>query len=195
MSERFTKLSELLKPTHDTGDLTYSDIRKEMLKLPDINPSLFFFSNVPIDIAFGDIGYMKDDVFVKLDNMREAFTDHEGEAIKGSEDFLTASGPYISEDLGDGVIRLVHFCCAYPLKCLDCFIRHSFEDAVYIEISRREHVELLSQVHRYWPLFIDKARELLRSCGGNFSVTDLLFGWWDSSIVVEVCHNSLFVFQ
>jgi hypothetical protein len=139
---------------------------------------------------------MKDDVFVKLDNMREAFTDHEGETIKGSFDYLTASGPYISEDLGDGVIRLVHFCCAYPPKCLDCFIRHSFEDAVYIQFCHWEHFERLSQVHRYWPLFIDKARELLRSCGDkhHFTVTDLVFGWWDSSIDVEVCHNSLFVF-
>ena len=108
MSDRLTQLSELLKPTHDAGDLTYSDIRKEMLKLPYINPGRFFLPKVPIDVAFGDVGYMKDDVFVKLDNMREAFTDHEGEAIKGSEDYLTALGRIISEDLGDGVIRLVH---------------------------------------------------------------------------------------
>jgi hypothetical protein len=108
MSELLTQLSELLKPTHDTGDLTFSDIRKEMSKLSDINQDDVFYPKVPIDVAFGDVGYIKDDVFVKLDNMREAFTDHEGEAIKGSDDYLTASGPYISEDLGDGVIRLVH---------------------------------------------------------------------------------------
>jgi hypothetical protein len=49
-------------------------------------------------------------------------------------------------------------------------------------------------VHKYWPFFIDKARELLRSCDDKhqFSVTDLVFGWWDSSTDVEVCHNSLF---
>jgi hypothetical protein len=105
VSERFTQLSELLKPTHDTGDLTYSDIRKELFKIPHITPSRLFLPNVPIDIAFGDVGYMKDDFFVKLDNMREAFTD---QAIKGCHDYLTASGPYISEDLGDGVIRLVY---------------------------------------------------------------------------------------
>ena len=108
MSEWLTQLSELLKPMHVTGDLTYSDIRNEMLKIPHINPSRFFLPKVPIDVAFGDVGYMKDDVFVKLDNMREAFIDHEGEAIKGSEDYLTALGRIISEDLGDGVIRLVH---------------------------------------------------------------------------------------
>jgi hypothetical protein len=108
MSERLIQLSELFKPTHDTGDLTYSDIRKELLKLPHISPNRFFLPKVPIDVAFGDVGYMKDDLFLKLDNMREAFTDHEGEAIKGSEDYLTASGPIKSEDLDDGVIRLVH---------------------------------------------------------------------------------------
>jgi hypothetical protein len=104
MSERFTQLSERLKPTHDAGDLTYSVIRKEMLELPHVNPNRFFVPKVPIDIAFGDIGYMKDDVFVKLDNMRDAFTDHKGET---NDDYLRASGPIISEDLGDGVIRLV----------------------------------------------------------------------------------------
>jgi hypothetical protein len=79
MSNRLTQLSELLKPAHDAGDLTYSVIREEMLKLPHINPNRFFVPKVPIDIAFGDIGYMKDDVFVKLDNMRDAFDDQEGE--------------------------------------------------------------------------------------------------------------------
>ena len=107
MSEWFTQLSGPLKPMHDTGHLTYSDIRRELLKFP-INLSRFFFPKVPIDVALGDVGYMKDEVFVKLDNMREAFIDHEGEAIKGSEDYLTASGPIISEDLGEGVIRFVH---------------------------------------------------------------------------------------
>ena len=68
---------------------------------------------------------------------------------------------------------------------------------MYIEFSHWEHVEFLSQMHKYWPLFIDKARELVRSCGDehHFFVTDLLFGWWDSSIDVEICHNPLFVFQ
>ena len=108
MSEWLTQLSEPLKPMHDTGDLTYSVIRKEILKLPHMIPNRFFSPKVPIDVAFGDVGYMKDDVFVKLDNMHEAFIDHDEEAIKGSEDYLTASGPIISEDLGDGVIRLVH---------------------------------------------------------------------------------------
>jgi hypothetical protein len=108
MSNRLTQLSELLKPAHDAGDLTYSVIREEMLKLPHINPNRFFVPKVPIDIAFGDIGYMKDDVFVKLDNMRDAFANQEGETNKDYEDYLHASGPIISEDLGDGVTRLVH---------------------------------------------------------------------------------------
>jgi hypothetical protein len=51
---------------------------------------------------------MKDDVFVKLDNMRDAFADQEGETNEDYEDYLRASEPIISEDLGDGVTRLVH---------------------------------------------------------------------------------------
>ena len=91
--------------------LIYSVIRKEMLKLPHINPNRFFLPKVPIDVSFGDVGYMKDDVFVKFDNMPDTFTDHNGKAIKGSDDYLTASGPIISEDLGEDVIRLVHLLC------------------------------------------------------------------------------------
>ena len=109
MSERLTQLSELLKPTHSTGDLTYSAIRKEMLNLPHTNPTFFLEPKVPLDIAFGDIGYMKDDIFVKLDNMRDAFAEDEGETNTDYDDYLRTSGPAaITEDLGDGVIRLVH---------------------------------------------------------------------------------------
>jgi hypothetical protein len=110
MSERLTNLADVLKPAQNDGQLTYAMIRKEMLNLPHSNPTFFLEPPVPIDIAYGDIGYMKDDGnFVKLDNMRDAFKD-EKKINPDYQDYLRSSGAgaVSSEDLlGNGVIRFV----------------------------------------------------------------------------------------
>lgn len=178
MSERLTNLADALKPAQIDGQLTYAMIRKEMLKLSHCNPAYLFEPPVPIDIAYGDIGYMNDDDFVKLDNMRDAFKD-EAKINPDYEDYLRSSGAgaISSEDLGDGVIRfvnsvaLIQFVTKKPT-------RHTFEDTVFIEIGRWRDPQCVVDVHKFWPLLIDKARMIKRTCGEEhkFAISDLLFG-------------------
>jgi hypothetical protein len=183
MSDRLTNLADALNPAQYDGQLTYAMIRKEMLKLPHCNPSFFLKPPVPTDVAYGDIGYMKDGDFVKLDNMRDALKNDETEINPDYENYLRSSGAGVvsSEDLGDGVIRFV-----IPVALIQFVIknptRHTFKDTVYIEIRVSRWGDSQSVAddrrHKLWPLFIDKARMIKRSCGEEhkFSISDLLFG-------------------
>lgn len=180
MSERLTNLSDTLRPAQNDGQLTYAMIRKEMLKLPQCNPTAFFKPPVPLNIAYGDIGYMKDGDFVKLDNMRDAFKD-ETKINPHYEDYLRTSGAgaISSEDLGDGIIRFV-FSVALIQFVTKNPTRHTFEDTVYIEIrvARWGDSNYVADVHKFWPLFIDKARMIKRLYGEEhkIAISDLLFG-------------------
>ena len=120
--------------------------------------------------------------FVKLDNIRDAFK-NETKINPDYEDYLRSSGAgaVSSEDLGEGVIRFVISCCLHPTTTKNLTTttgRHTFEDTVYIEIARWRDPQCVADVYKFWPLFIDKARMIKRSCGEEhkFAISDLLFG-------------------
>lgn len=105
MATGLMALQEVLSPTYHADTLSYDTIRKHMLEML-YSPEYFFQPEVPTDVTFGDIGYVKNNVFVKLDNITDMYC---GELIP-QKDYLRSSGPIVSDDLGTGAIRFVNIC-------------------------------------------------------------------------------------
>jgi len=159
MSERLTGLIQILKPFQGEGILTYAKIRSELLKLPFCNPNFTFMPKEPLDVHVGDIGYMHHGAFLKLDSvvdyLRGGFVSPSGR----DDDYVRASGVIISEDLGNGVLR------------------HTFEHGAYAETARWRNPSFVTNTVPYWPLFLDKATEIIQLYGDkcNIAASDLIF--------------------
>lgn len=102
MAERFKKLATNLEPSYRAGRLTYRDIRATMLKIPDLDPGYMYKPEIPLNVAVGDIGYVRGIEFIKLASIKD-----EIQGTSKRDEYLVASGPITSTDLADGVIRYV----------------------------------------------------------------------------------------
>lgn len=97
--DRVTTLLESLDG-FGRNQLEWSDIREELLRIPDINMDLIYHTENPLEVVAGDVGIIKDGEFVQLSRADDVTISHHG----GQSSISTSCGQ-TTEDLGDGVLQ------------------------------------------------------------------------------------------
>ncbi|KAG9006143.1 hypothetical protein FRB93_008935 [Tulasnella sp. JGI-2019a] len=138
LTERLTGLLRPLKSRLMDGTLDYPQIRAAMSAIPGLDQGYFHFPATPLDVALGDIGYIKGDTFVKLYNIQE--------------DMLFDPVPY------PGYFRAPGCCKTERLGNGD--IMHTFTSPVFIEILYCDRSEMLPSGSRFLSYFIQNAHAI-----------------------------------
>ncbi|KAG8869996.1 hypothetical protein FRB97_000465 [Tulasnella sp. 331] len=130
-----------------TRELTYPDIRRELLRTPSAHLCFVYRPKKPIDVALGDIGYMKGGSFVRLANINEDFA---FVTVKnGNTDYVRSAPPSIrSERLVDGTLK------------------HTFLNPIHSNIVRQGDAEGIEDIPTIWQHFIRRAPEIASSVVG-----------------------------
>ncbi|KAG8851139.1 hypothetical protein FRB96_009480 [Tulasnella sp. 330] len=124
-------------------ELTYSDIRRQLLRAPLAHLCFLYRPPKAIDISLGDIGYMNGNSFVKLANIKDDATI--SIVSNGNVDYVHSAPPDIqSERLGDGTIK------------------HSFRNPIHSNIVRQGDAEHIEHITALWPHFIRRAPEIAK---------------------------------
>ncbi|KAG8870139.1 hypothetical protein FRB97_000272 [Tulasnella sp. 331] len=103
------RLTSILNPLDglrrsSTRDLTYPDIRRQLLRIPSIQLCFFYRPQTAMDVALGDIGYMSGARFVRVANIKEdvAFET----ALNAKGDLVRSAPPlFQNKKLGNHAIK------------------------------------------------------------------------------------------
>ncbi|KAG8871785.1 hypothetical protein FRB98_000493 [Tulasnella sp. 332] len=146
-----------------TRELTYPDIRRELLRTPSAHLCFVYRPKKPIDVALGDIGYMKGGSFVRLANINEDFA---FVTVKnGNADYVRSAPPSIrSERLVDGTLK------------------HTFFNPIHSNIVRQGDAEGIEDIPTIWQHFIRRAPEIASSVVG-LRAEDLILSDKNSSVM------------
>ncbi|KAG9006146.1 hypothetical protein FRB94_012265 [Tulasnella sp. JGI-2019a] len=138
LSERLTGLLRSLEPRLLDGTLDYPQIRAAMSAIPGIELGYFIFPPTPLDVALGDIGYIKGDTFFKLHNIQDDIP-FDPAPFPG---YFRASGDFKTEQLANGDIM------------------HTFNSPVFIQILYRDRSEMCPSTLPALPYLIQNARSI-----------------------------------
>ncbi|KAG8875696.1 hypothetical protein FRB97_004799 [Tulasnella sp. 331] len=114
------RLTDILTPLEGLrrcsgGELTYLDIRTQLLRAPQVDLCFFYHPPEPMEVSLGDIGYIDagGSSFVRLSNIGDdvPITAVPNESVE----YVTASPPHHhSEHMNDGTMRSVVAFLAMP---------------------------------------------------------------------------------
>ncbi|KAG9036531.1 hypothetical protein FRB95_008586 [Tulasnella sp. JGI-2019a] len=138
LSERLTGLLGSLESRLMDGSLNYSQIRTAMSAIPGVDLDYLYLPPIPLDVALGDIGYIKGDTFVKLYNIQQDIP-FDPVPYPG---YFRASGDFTTEKLANGDIM------------------HTFTSPVFIQILYRDRSEACPGTMRFLSYFIKNARAI-----------------------------------
>jgi len=163
MSQRLSDLFESLEPLHKSKTLTYPIARSHMLQSPLIHMGYFMLPQKPMEVAIGDIGYIRGDCFIKLHNIQSDW-DLKIVPISDKVNMMEASVEVKINEISDNVIR------------------YGFEQPLYIHITRYHNPEEIEDHCGVWSHYIRDAPTILQKYGEghNISTTDLMLvtGLW-----------------
>jgi len=160
MADRVNKTFLALDACSRFADPDYRVLRSRLLDIESLCLNYPYFPPEPLDVQLGDIGYIRNDKFIKLTDRRQ-----ELKIVQKSIDpYITASGDHTSMDLGNGVVR------------------HTFKSPLYAKIARFSPPRFAESRH-WWPYFIKEAPKILAEFKDEhgISLSDLILvgGIWE----------------
>ncbi|KAG8851134.1 hypothetical protein FRB96_009475 [Tulasnella sp. 330] len=142
------RLTDILTPLEGLrrcsgGELTYLDIRTQLLRAPQVDLCFFYHPPEPMEVSLGDIGYIDagGSSFVRLSNIGDdvPITAVPNESVE----YVTASPPHHhSEHMNDGTMR------------------HKFYNPIHVSIVRQGEARNVKDIVSLWPHFIRQAPKL-----------------------------------
>ncbi|KAG8851141.1 hypothetical protein FRB96_009482 [Tulasnella sp. 330] len=140
------RLTSILNPLDalrrsSTRELTYADIRRQLIRTPLAHLCFVYRPQTAIDVALGDIGYMDGSSFVKVANIEDDVTFDT--ILNGNVDFVRSAPPGVeTERLGDDAVK------------------HTFHSPVYCNIVRQGKSKHIKDILGVWPHYIRRAPEI-----------------------------------